>query len=50
MIPLPKILCRKNTSARHAAKNAQVIDKNQLVYDRYARHLFCANLPDHNVV
>ena len=50
MIALTKILCCENTSARHAAKDAQIVHKNQLVYDRHARHLFRADLPDHNVI
>ncbi len=50
MVSLPEILRREDARTGHAAKNAQIVDKYQLVDDRHARHLFCADLPDHNVV
>lgn len=50
MITLSKILCRKNPCTGDTAKYAKVVDKNQLVYNRHARHLFCANLPYHDIV
>ena len=41
---------RKNTCAGYSSEQAEIVDKEKLVYNGYARHLLCANLADHDIV
>ncbi len=44
------ILRRKNTCAGYAAENTEIENQDQLIDDGHAGHLFCADLPHHNIV
>ena len=47
---LSKVLRGKNACSGYTAEQTEIIDKEQLIDNGYAGHLFCADLPDHDVV
>ena len=49
-VALAEKLCAENARAGHAAEHAEIEYEHELIRDRHARHLLCADLSDHDVI